>query len=222
MATPTFLTGEAFPNAYGVAQINIPFIVDPNTVASDGSTGAFRPLNTTDLGVVAGANGTDGRLNLNSAAGYQVGDAVTNYSQYGQPTIDYILDPNIVVTGVNGAASATGAFRPKTVTDFNLKTIKSRTIVPSGQNYSGLGTDYLIAWTTPFVQRVTGLLPAASTTALNQVYIIKDEAGSATTANNAIIVSGINSTIDGVGTGMISSARGVLRLYSVGSGYFTW
>lgn len=222
MATPTFLTGEAFPNAYGVAQINIPFIVDPNTVSTDGTTGAFRPLNTSDLGVVAGSNGTDGRLNLNSAAGYQVGDAVTNYSQYGQPTIDYILDPSIVITGANGVAVATGGFRPKTVTDFNLKTIKSRTVVASGSNYTGLGTDYLITWSTPIAQRVTGLLPAASSCAVNQVYIIKDEGGGATSANQAIIVSGLNSTIDGVGTGMIASARGVLRLYSVGSGYYSW
>lgn len=221
MATPTFLTGEAFPNAYGVAAINIPFIADPNTVASDGSTGSFRPLTANDLGVVPGGNATDGRLNLNTPAGYQFGDAVNNYSQYGQPTIDYILDTAIVITGVGGTV-VTGGFRPKTVTDYQLKTIKNRTIVPSGSNYTGLGTDYLIAWTTPFVQRVTGLLPAASSCAPNQVYIIKDEAGGATSANNSIVVSGLNSTIDGVGTGMISTARGVLRLYSVGSGYFTW
>ncbi len=196
MATPSFLTGEAFPNAYGVASINIPFIVDPNTVASDGSTGAFRPLSTTDLGVVAGANGTD--------AG---------------PTIDYILDPSIVITGAG--APVTGGFRPKTVTDYNLKTIKARKVVASGANYTGLGTDFLIAWNAPITQRVTGLLPNAATAAVNQVYIVKDEGATATTVN-IIIVSGTNCLIDGVGTGAITTARGVIRLYSDGTNYNTW
>lgn len=215
-----FTTGEAFPNSYGVASINIPFIVDPNAIASDGSTGAFRPLSTVDIGSPVGVTGVDARPKLNTAAGYTVGTRVASYASYAQPSIDFIADPNVVFTGQAGNL-ITGGFRPKTIYDFDIRTIKNRTAVGgSGANYTGVFTDYLIAWTGVFTSRVTGILPNAASVATNQVFIVKDEGGSATTVN-AIIVTGNGSTVD-VGSGIINTAFGSLRLYSNGVNYFSW
>ena len=85
-------------------------------------------------------------------------------------------------------------------------------------SYAVLSTDYIIAVTSNAAAR-TITLPAAPST--NQVFIIKDEAGTAQSANN-ITVSGNGSNIDGAATFVINTNFGSLSVYFNGTQYFTF
>lgn len=91
-------------------------------------------------------------------------------------------------------------------------TIKRTTVADTA--YTVLSTDYLVAYTSLTATRAV-TLPTASTVT-NQSFIIKDEAGTAGTNN--ITITG---TVDGATNKTISTAFGVLRIYSNGTAYFT-
>jgi hypothetical protein len=81
-----------------------------------------------------------------------------------------------------------------------------------------LSTDYLVAHTT-LSAPATDPLPAANTVT-GQVFIVKDEAGTAGTNNITISRAG-SDTIDGGTTTVISTNYGVKKLYSTGASWFT-
>jgi hypothetical protein len=78
-------------------------------------------------------------------------------------------------------------------------------------------SDYLLAFTSMSAAR-TVTLPAAST-APNQFFIIKDESGSASIIN---FISLIGTVDGGVNPTIITIGRGVYRLYSNGTNWYTW
>jgi len=90
-------------------------------------------------------------------------------------------------------------------------------------NYSILKTDHII----PYISIDTGgsgnttTLPSLASADEGQMYIIKDESGTAGTHNITIATAG-SETIDGSSTQTISANYGVLRVYWSGGNYFSW
>jgi hypothetical protein len=84
--------------------------------------------------------------------------------------------------------------------------------------YTAQVSDFLIAYTSLTAGR-TVTLPAAAAVA-GRYYIVKDESGSAGGSN--ITVQSASGNIDGAASKTISSAYGVLRVYSNGTAFFTW
>jgi len=83
-------------------------------------------------------------------------------------------------------------------------------------NYTGLVSDYIIAYTSLTAGR-TVTLPLG---VAGQAWVVKDEAGGAT-ANN-ITVQMASGNIDGAANKVINANYGVLRIYSDGTNAFTW
>ncbi len=81
--------------------------------------------------------------------------------------------------------------------------------------YTLQSSDSLIAFTTLTTTRAVTLPAAASVS--GRRFLIKDESGNAGTSN--ITITG---TVDGVTNKAITTAYGVLRIYSNGIAYFTW
>lgn len=89
-------------------------------------------------------------------------------------------------------------------------------------SYTALLTDYFVGVTSNTSAR-TITLPAASTLKAGQVLIIKDEAGTANSANNITIARAGADTIDGATSIAITADYGCCRMYSNGSNaYFTF
>jgi hypothetical protein len=84
--------------------------------------------------------------------------------------------------------------------------------------YTALSSDHLIAYTSLSAAR-TITLPAASGMT-NRVMIIKDESGAAATNNITVNVTA-GGTIDGASSKLISTAYGVIEVYSNGAQWFT-
>lgn len=80
--------------------------------------------------------------------------------------------------------------------------------------YTVLTTDYIVAYTTLTATRAVTLLASPTT---GQMFIFKDEAGTAGT-NNITFVG----TIDGATNKAINSNYGVLRIYWNGTNYSSW
>lgn len=89
----------------------------------------------------------------------------------------------------------------------------------SDVNYTAVATDYMIAYTALSATR-TVTLPAASASNTNQIYIIKDQTGNAAT-NNIVVQGTGGQTIDGAVSKSITTAWGVLKVYTNGSAWFT-
>jgi hypothetical protein len=83
-------------------------------------------------------------------------------------------------------------------------------------SYTALKTDVFVGVTDNSSAR-TITLPAANTMKAGQVLIIKDEAGTAASANNITVARAGSDTIDGATSVTITADYGVLRLYSNGS-----
>lgn len=96
--------------------------------------------------------------------------------------------------------------------------LSSRTVVADA-NYTLLPTDNTIAYTSLTAAR-TATLPSA-TSYTNKIYIIKDESGNAGTSNITIATTS-SQTIDGASTKVISTAYGLVKVYSNGSNWFTY
>lgn len=89
-------------------------------------------------------------------------------------------------------------------------------------SYGALATDSIIAVTDNTSAR-TITLAAASALKAGQILIIKDEAGTAASANNITIARAGSDTIDGATSVSITADYGVIRLYSNGSDkYFSF
>ncbi len=86
-------------------------------------------------------------------------------------------------------------------------------------NYVVLASDYMIAYTSLSTGR-TVTLPTPGSGNTNQMYIIKDQSGNAGTSNITISSSG-GATIDGAASKTISTAWGVLKVYTNGTNWFT-
>lgn len=86
-------------------------------------------------------------------------------------------------------------------------------------SYTVLVTDHFVGVTSNASAR-TITLPAASACKNGQMFIIKDEAGTAASANNITIARAGSDTIDGATSITISANYGVCRLYSNGSNAF--
>lgn len=84
---------------------------------------------------------------------------------------------------------------------------------------AAIATDYIIGVTDNSVAR-TITLPAANTLRNGQMLIIKDEAGTAASANNITIARAGADTIDGATSLTISANYGIAKLYSNGSNAF--
>ncbi|MHB8483659.1 MAG: hypothetical protein ACYDBV_13175 [Nitrospiria bacterium] len=85
--------------------------------------------------------------------------------------------------------------------------------------YTVLQYDYIIAYTSLTATRIV-TLPAPSATNSGQVFIIKDESGSAA-AGVKITVTPASGTIDGAANVSIAAAYGVVRCYNNGVNYYT-
>ncbi len=85
--------------------------------------------------------------------------------------------------------------------------------------YTIVATDHIVTYTALTTGRIVTLPTAASIT--GREYIIKDESGNAGT-NNITVATTSSQTIDGASTRAISTAYGVLRIYSNGSNWFTY
>lgn len=89
-------------------------------------------------------------------------------------------------------------------------------------SYTVLVSDYFVGVTSNAAAR-TITLPAASACTAGQIFIIKDEAGTAASANNITIARAGSDTIDGATSVSITADYGVIRLYSDGSSaYFSF
>lgn len=86
-------------------------------------------------------------------------------------------------------------------------------------SYTVLVTDHKVGVTSNAAAR-TITLPAASACTNGQEFVIKDEAGTANSANNITIARAGADTIDGATSITISADYGVCRLYSNGSNAF--
>lgn len=89
----------------------------------------------------------------------------------------------------------------------------------SGANYTASTSDYLIALTSLAIAPSIGL-PLPSLVGTGKTYIIKDEAGGATTTNITIRSEG-EKLIDGSSSTTLSTNYQVKRFYSDGSNWFT-
>lgn len=83
--------------------------------------------------------------------------------------------------------------------------------------YTATSSDYLISYSSLSTGR-TVTLPAPTTLKNNQVFIVKDESGTAGTNNITLSFS----NIDGASTKVINSNYGSIRVYTDGFNYFTW
>jgi hypothetical protein len=101
---------------------------------------------------------------------------------------------------------------------WNTAGVKMNRTTVADAAYTVLGSDYIIAYTSLTTGRAV-TLPAPSSTNSGQIFIVKDEAGSAGTNN--LTVSGASGNIDGAASYVISTNYGLARFYSNGSNYFT-
>ena len=85
--------------------------------------------------------------------------------------------------------------------------------------YTALVTDHLIAYTALTAPRTVTLPTAVGAT--GQVIVVKDESGSAGTQTITIATTA-SQTIDGAATKTITTAFGLLRVYSNGVEWFTF
>lgn len=89
----------------------------------------------------------------------------------------------------------------------------------SGANYTASTSDYLVALTSLAIAPSIGL-PSPSLVGTGKTYIIKDEAGGATTTNITIRSEG-EKTIDGSSSTTLSTNYQAKRFYTDGSNWFT-
>lgn len=122
---------------------------------------------------------------------------------------------NTVFAGPSTGADATPTFRALVTAD--LPASRGITVV-SAATYTTLATDYLVHLTNVAARTIT-VISAVSLVA-GQMLIIKDAAGTGSSANVTINFSG-GQTCDGQTSVVISADYGCARLYTDGSNFFT-
>lgn len=179
---------------------------------------------TTDSTLLRGLIPTNTTQLTNGSSYITLASALTGYSS---TTGTVAATDNVVqaINKLNGNTAATvtvaNAALPKAGGTMTGKIVLAATQQPrraiADVNATIAATDYLISFTSMTAAR-TVTLPTASTVS-GQFFIIKDESGSASVVNIISIVG----TVDNVANpSAITLGRGVYRIYSNGTNYFTW
>lgn len=233
-ASATFNYNPAVPSGSSFSVLNF----------TGGSTSTISGANIADVTAecaVAAANGLNGKTYFAYRGRAQVGGSSTLSSgtltlgaytarwaggtaaNFTGGTINFVCyNVPAVPTGYTGSGVTQNYYGYLTAdsSSYHKHTgglIRGRTTV-ADVNYTVLQYDYLIAYTTLTAGR-TVTLPAPSATNTGQVFVVKDEVGTAG-ANN-ITVQGAAGNIDGAATSVINTNYGFRKFYNNGTNYFT-
>lgn len=107
--------------------------------------------------------------------------------------------------------------QPRSGVEFGNSIAVNRVSV-ADTNYTVLSSDYIVAYTTLTAARTVTLVSAANIN--SRIYIIKDEAGTASTNNITVQGSTGTQKIDGATTSVINTNYGMLEIYAFSSNWY--
>lgn len=203
-----------------------PFSITTNSTITSGAgivIGANSILNWSGANAPAltpaDQNGTISQRNNAVQQAYRIYNSFSSGPNTEFVEIGWKKNANICT--INTTNEGTGTLRSIQIAapsiTLNSAVIVRRTTV-ADIAYTILTTDFVVAYTSLTTARTTTLPTAVGVT--GQMYVIKDEAGTALT-NNITIATTASQTIDGSSTKVIITAYGSVTLYSNGANWFT-